>query len=305
MANQAEPAEVGPWAKEKLDALGKYLGYYTTVLKNMPWRTLYVDAFAGGGTAVIRANHQKHSADSPLFGEASDPEQQEFIQGSPRIALELSNPFSTYVFIDASGARVAELERIKAAYGTARNIHIKPGIADDQIEWVLKQNIKRSTHRGFAFLDPFGAHLGWSSVKGLADTGIFEVLINFPLHMAIVRLMRNDGAISEGDRDQLDSFFGSNCWMEDVYEERTDLLGASSICKRSDYIVRLLRRYQSQLEEAFGFVSEPRLIRNTRNSPLYYLIWAGPHKKGLEGASYILGMGERLASGPRGGRPVR
>ena len=45
----AEPPEVGPWAKDKLDALARYLDYYTKVLKNGPWRTVYVDAFAGGG----------------------------------------------------------------------------------------------------------------------------------------------------------------------------------------------------------------------------------------------------------------
>jgi len=32
-----------------------------------------------------------------------------------------------------------------------------------------------------------------------------------------------------------------------------------------------------------------RLITNTRGNPLYYLIWAGPHPKGLDGANHILG----------------
>lgn len=108
--------------------------------------------------------------------------------------------------------------------------------------------------------------------------------------------------ISTADRAQLDSFFGSDEWMADVYETRNDLAG-SVTQKRDDYVERLLQRYRAQLRQAFGFVSEPKLIRNTRNSPLYYLLWAGPHKKGLEGANYILGMGERLAIGPRGGKP--
>jgi three-Cys-motif partner protein len=304
MPRPPEPAEVGPWAKEKLDALGDYLNYYTTVLKNMPWRTVYVDAFAGGGTATVRGTQRPALADASLFCDAPDPEQQEFIRGSPRIALELANPFSTYVFIDASGARVAELEAIKAEYGSARNIHVRPGLAEDEIAWVLKQNIRRSTHRGFAFLDPFGAHIGWASIQSLADTKLFEVLINFPLHMAIVRLMKNDGKISGADRAQLDSFFGSDEWLEDVYEQKQDLLGLSTR-KRDDYMSRLLTRYRSMLKNAFGYVSEPRLIRNTKNSPLYYLLWAGPNRKGLDGANYILGMGERLATGPRGGRAMR
>ena len=44
--------EVGPWARDKLDALARYLEFYTKVLKNQPWRTIYLDAYAGGGRAV-------------------------------------------------------------------------------------------------------------------------------------------------------------------------------------------------------------------------------------------------------------
>ncbi len=46
---------VGPWAKEKLNALQRYLNYYTKVLKNHRWRTIYADGCAGGGRAVVRA----------------------------------------------------------------------------------------------------------------------------------------------------------------------------------------------------------------------------------------------------------
>jgi hypothetical protein len=42
--------------------------------------------------------------------------------------------------------------------------------------------------------------------------------------------------------------------------------------------------------------SIPLLIRNTKNSPLYFIIWAGPHSAGLKGAEYILGGGEKLAA---------
>src|SRR5438309_1595055 len=48
-------AVVGPWAKEKLDALERYLDFYTKVLKNQPWEAIYIDAYAGGGRAAVRA----------------------------------------------------------------------------------------------------------------------------------------------------------------------------------------------------------------------------------------------------------
>jgi len=54
----ADLPEVGPWAKEKLDALARYLDFYTKVLKNQRWRTIYLDAYAGGGRAVLRAEER-------------------------------------------------------------------------------------------------------------------------------------------------------------------------------------------------------------------------------------------------------
>ena len=43
--------DVGPWASEKLDCLGKYLEAYTTILGRQQFRGyFYIDAFAGPGS---------------------------------------------------------------------------------------------------------------------------------------------------------------------------------------------------------------------------------------------------------------
>lgn len=57
----------------------------------------------------------------------------------------------------------------------------------------------------------------------------------------------------------------------------------------------LLELYFSRLKAIFPCVSTPRLIRDTKQKPLYHLLWAGPHAKGKQGAEYILGYGKRLA----------
>jgi len=100
-------AEVGPWAKEKLKALERYLAFYTKVMKNQTqWRTIYIDAFAGGGVAQVRGRRRDGDPTADLLL-GIEPEAQEFIRGSPRVAMDLPDPFSTYVFIDADAARVA------------------------------------------------------------------------------------------------------------------------------------------------------------------------------------------------------
>ncbi len=52
-----ELPQVGPWARDKLERLGKYLAAYTRILSKQPWLEgyIYVDAFAGAGRAQVRS----------------------------------------------------------------------------------------------------------------------------------------------------------------------------------------------------------------------------------------------------------
>ena len=47
---------VGPWAKDKLVRLAKYLHAYTTIMQKQQWcrRYIYIDAFAGPGAHAVR-----------------------------------------------------------------------------------------------------------------------------------------------------------------------------------------------------------------------------------------------------------
>ncbi len=293
----ADLPEVGPWVKEKLDALARYLDFYTTVLKNQPWRTIYLDAYAGGGRAVVRAEERATHGGPDLFGQEPpiDTGAQELIDGSPRVALRIPNAFNRYIFVDPDPNRAVELEALKAEFAGARTINVLQATAAEGIAWVTAQPISRRTHRGIAFLDPFGAKLDWASIQKLADTGLFEVVVNFALSMAIQRMLPNSGEVPESWAATLDSYFGSRAWFDEVYQRRQGgLFAMNGLEKRPDYSERLLELYRTRLQSAFGHVSTPRLIRNTRGAPLYYLLWAGPNKKGLEGADYILTMGERL-----------
>jgi three-Cys-motif partner protein len=287
MTKKPKDNSVGPWAKEKLDALGQYLNFYTTVLKKQGhWLkgTYFVDAFAGPGLSKIR----KTTKAASLFFPEEEPEQEEYLKGSPRVALEITNPFSAYLFIDSDKKRVAELETLKKDHvGTAR-IEVKKGDANDEIQNWLASDIDWRSHRGVVFLDPFGTQLSWATIEAIARTGALEVIINFPLGMAINRMLPKDGAVPDGWQMSLDTLFGSPDWRKIAYQEGHDLFGPKQR-KAKDTSEKLLNWYRDRLKTLFGHVSTPRLIKNTRGNPLYYLIWAGPHPKGLEGANHILG----------------
>ena len=273
--------------------LGRYLDFYGTVLSKQSWcKTIYLDAYAGGGRAVVRAVETEPRGPD-LFGTPVDPAERELINGSPRVALDIRHPFARYVFAEPSTARFSELEALKAEKAD-RYIKLIKGTARDGIEWVTSQGISEKTHRGVAFLDPFGADLAWADIVKLADTGIFEIFVNLSLNMSIVRMLPNSGVIQESWANRLDALFGDRSWHAEAYEPAPRLFGADRLVKRPDYERRLLNLYLRKLKDVFKHVSTPRLVRNTRACPLYYLIWAGNHPKGRQGAEHILTMGERI-----------
>jgi three-Cys-motif partner protein len=297
MTKKPKDRTVGPWAKEKLGALGQYLSFYTTVLKKQGhWLrgTIFVDAFAGPGLSGVRT---KEKANEPpgLFG--PDPEsgqaETEFLKGSPRVALDIVNPFSAYIFVERDPERIRELKALKAEYQSPRNISVKEGDANAALQEWLASGIDWSHHRAVVFLDPFGMQVPWSTIETLAKTKAIEVIINFPLGMAIQRLLTKSGDIPHGWQMSLDTFFGSPEWRGLAYEEGTDLFGPK-VQKVGGSGLKLLEWYRNRLRTAFGHVSTARLIRNTRGNPLYYLIWAGPNSTGLAGAEHILSKGEKL-----------
>jgi len=297
MTKKPRDNTVGPWAKEKLEALGQYLSFYTTVLKKQGhWLrgTIFVDAFAGPGLSRVRTREK--AAEPPgLFGPdpESDAAEVEFLKGSPRIALDIANPFNSYIFVERDPQRIAELNELKAEYALTRAVTIQEGDANAALQAWLASGIDWQHHRAVVFLDPFGMQVPWSTIEALAKTKSIEVIINFPLGMAIQRLLTKSGDIPRGWQVSLDTFFGSKDWHALVYEAKADLFGPTR-SKVSASGMKLLEWYRSRLRGIFGNVSTARLVKNTRGNPLYYLIWAGPHKKGLDGAEHILSKGDRV-----------
>ncbi|MDP2062954.1 MAG: three-Cys-motif partner protein TcmP [Phaeovulum sp.] len=159
----------------------------------------------------------------------------------------------------------------------------------------LAPTLKSRNIRGVAFLDPYGAHLEWATLEALAATGTMEVVVNFPVAMAINRLMIKSGDVPERWSDQLDRCFGTDEWRAIAYRRDVDLFGNDITVKNGGAAERLLALYVERLGRLFPFVATPRLIRNTRNAPLYYLLWAGPNGLGRKGADHILKQGERVA----------
>lgn len=280
---------VGPWAKQKLDALQAYLNAYMNVMKNQRFDLVYVDAFAGTGVARVRRAEAQDDTFDSLLDDEDAREADEFIMGSPLRALGLSRQFKHYFFIDRDPRRIAMLEKLKGTYPGV-DIRPKEGDANEAVQEIAA-HFGRWNLRGVAFLDPYGAHLHWATLEALAATKKFDVIINFPLDMAINRLLKRAGDLPITWRQQLDLCFGGQEWHPAVYEV-TDGLFGEKVVKREDARERLLDLYVDKLRSAFGHVAGPSLVRNTRGAPLYHLIWASSHARGQPIAKHILKFGE-------------
>jgi three-Cys-motif partner protein len=281
---------VGPWAAAKLDALESYLKFYNTALSKQPFTRVYIDAFAGACVAKVRGSDSVIEP-SPFFDEPDDSEAQtQFIVGSPVRALSIERGFDRHYFFDLDETRA---ETLRQAARGRNGVTVQVGDCNPLIR-DLANSLKDKNIRGVAFLDPYGAHLEWATVVALAKIGTMEVVINFPVAMAINRLITKSGKVPENWSSQLDKCFGDDSWREASYRRDLDLFGEEVTSKNGGVADRLLTLYLTKLKGLFQFVATPRLIRNTRNAPLYFLIWAGPNKLGLNGADYILRNGEKV-----------
>jgi len=295
LMSELELPEVGPWAEEKLTRLRKYLSAYTTVLSKFQFKFVYVDAFAGAGSAYVRSNHDEEAGQLALrASENFDDQARQLLDGSPLVALKVEPPFSAYVFVERDPDRLRNLEQIKAAYIGKREIRI---YNEDCNEYLQERLIRspsvdwKRRWRALVFLDPFGLHVPWSTITGLAATRGVEILMNFPMGMAINRMLpTNVARLTAAWRARLDGYFGDPSWYDVVYEEQRGLFGAV-VVKRANAADLLLDWYRKRLGRAFGHVSPGYLVENSRGNPLYYLIWAGPKMAGLNIATHVLRQG--------------
>ncbi len=281
---------VGPWAAQKLDALESYLRFYNTALKNQRFTRIYIDAFAGSPVSKVRSPAVPSELSPFIDDREASEAQDEFVIGSPLRALNIDNGFHRHYFFDLDASRAERLAQICEG---RHDVVVKVGDCNPLLRDLAK-SLKDPNIRGVAFLDPYGAHLEWNTVESLAETGTMEVIINFPVAMAINRLITKSGDIPEKWSYQLTECFGTEEWRPLAYKVEKNLFGQYTLTKYGDVSIRLLEFYMNRLKKIFQHVAQPRLILNTRKSPLYYLIWAGPNKLGLKVAEYILKQGQKV-----------
>ncbi len=285
----------GDWTEKKLQCLRRYLEAYTTALKNQPFTTYYIDAFAGTGYRETRLGEQ-----GTLFPELVDDASEPFRKGSVKLALEINPQFDEYIFVEANSNRFTELKRLKNEFASSdKRITLYEGHAEEVIRELCNRDWIKEKRRGVIFLDPFGMNVSWNTLVAIAQTSALDLWLLFPLGVGVNRMVTKSGKIPEHWQEKLNGLFGTDQWQKEFYRtsEATQLtlFGASestSIEKSVD-CSGILRYFNERLRTIFAGVAEnPLMLRNSKNNPIYALCFAVGNQKGkdiaLRIAQYVL-----------------
>ncbi|MCY7272315.1 MAG: three-Cys-motif partner protein TcmP [Phormidesmis sp. CAN_BIN44] len=283
----------GDWTASKLRCLSKYLDAYTRIVSKQNFNEyMYIDAFAGTGWLTLKQNenpdHQLNVQGlifSPLepYQEFSAEGSKDQLDGSARIALKVNPVFTQYFFVEKDKKRFYELQKLKADY-PERKIVFENSDANIFIQQICREyKWQKDGVRAVLFLDPYGMNVSWKTVEMIAETEAIDLWYLFPLGVALNRLLKNNGKISDTHRSKIDTVLGTPDWYDVFYQTCIDsnIFGSESSTKKvvdfesiSQY---LIQRFQSKFA---GVASNPRMLVNSKNNPLYLLCFASANPRG-------------------------
>lgn len=160
---------------------------------------------------------------------------------------------------------------------------------------IIPKFTKKSKKHAFIFVDPYGLQVKWETITKLGEQGTFDVYINFPIH-GVTRQLRKE-APSEETREFINQIMGGPSWYDKVYlkSEQLSLIDHAPTFQRMPGIAEdLAIFYAENLKGCFDYVSDPRIMRQHTNSPLYALILASKSKLAIDKINEIYHRLDRL-----------
>jgi three-Cys-motif partner protein len=280
---------VPPWSQDKLDLLGKYLAAYSRIMQGQKkggksWlrEYSYIDAFANQGYYVDWLSLTT-------------------VRGSPLVALDCEPPFDRYWFIERSPARMGRLKEHTSLAAAERKIEYRMADANDVLACEIARQITYERYeRGFVFLDPYGLNVRWDTMRALAETRALDVFVNFPI-MGINRILDRGRLPDEATLRLIEEVMGDADWVLDMYSSQPDLFGEEVASRPKLNAEELAAVYAHKLGALFGRCSNPVLMRNSTNSPLYALFLASRNPTAVKITNDIFKSFDRL----RGTTPRR
>ena len=280
----------GSWTQQKLEILKQYLESYTTALKGQRFELTYVDAFAGTGYIPPSSGGGRQGV--PLLVSELDGDASAMLKGSARLALDVdSKPFDHFVFVEQNQEYARELHKLKAEFAS-RDINVEQADANEFLpRWCTDRNqrftIPWNRQRAVVFLDPFATEVNWQTVQCIAGTQSVDLWILFPLS-ALTRILPRTGEPNESWAHVLDRVYGGSEWRT-LYQTKKPSHRQMSFFSDESWEGQVVRDdqqaiidvYQDKLRSVFQAVApSPKWLFNSRNSPLFALMFAASNPSG-------------------------
>jgi three-Cys-motif partner protein len=265
--------ETGPWATDKYHYVGHYMHMFATGMKNLWKRRTYVDLFAGPGRCRVKRTGEE-------------------LDGSPLLALGCN--FTSWLFVEKDPAYARALRDRCSKVKPDGGWRVLQGDCNEVVE-----EIRESLDVGCLALmvvDPYGmTNLRFETVRRITHDRRVDLIVTFPEEMSV---RRNLWQWVRSSHCPLDDFMGAGEWRGALQRFRGAALPR---------LERTLAAVYKQALQNIGYtyadtVDEIVTIRTPRNVPLYKLIFASKHGRGVDfwnKAVAITPAGERkLPFGP-------
>jgi len=222
---------------------------FATGMKKKWPNTAYLDLFSGPGLGSFGANVP------------------EVIDGSPLLALGIPDSFSHYVFVDSDESHIQALEyRTRSLAPSSRKLILRGNCNDPSVLDTIRRFVPTSA-LCLAFIDPFTWDISFDTIRTLTDSRQVDIIL-----ICMVGLMKRAAQYSP---TSLDRFFGDNGEWNSLY----------MAARRRERTRALLDHYANRLK-TIGYLGEAYpsevVVKNTKNVPLYYLVFASRNPKGQD-----------------------
>lgn len=245
--------DVGLWTEEKLWFWNRYVDIATSAMVGHPaWPRglVYVDLFAGPGVCTIRDTNRR-------------------VPGSVLVAANAPKPFQRIIACELDAALADACARRLAASPAADRFNVITGDCNERIHEIVRTIPDGALT--LAFIDPPGLHAHFETLRVLAAKGRVDLLILFA---DAVDALRNVDTFEVQEDSRLDLVLGP----ESKWRERREEMNKCN----ADSLRRLLASiYQDQLR-SLGYTVFGERVMRFRNGPLYRLVFASKHERGLE-----------------------
>lgn len=257
--------ESGVWTEQKYVTLFNYLEIFSTGMKKMWGRRIYVDLYSGPGCTKVEGTAR-------------------VLKGSPLLALSVKTPFDKYLFCEVIPDSLEALKQRVTKLGSSAEVSYIAGDCNERVDDIIGQipeSSKSNTVLTFCFVDPFDLSIQLKTLRKLADARRIDFLVLLALFMDA---NRNEKHYTSRENRKVDLFLNSSGWREEWSEYRTS----------DDSFPRFLARQFERKMLELGYLRSAQNTKEFRsaekNLPLYHLAFFSRNQRGYDfwkkGTSY-------------------